>query len=103
MISKWSETATADNAAATATHAAESGNAHYVTGVSGSFSAAAIKLLTLKDGSTIIGNYHVHNQRDIVFDEPLRITSGAAVVVSLAASGSAGVIGAVVVTGFTTG
>ncbi len=98
---EWTETATADNSAATATRAAEAGFAHYVTGISGSFSSALIKLMTLKDGSTVIGNYHVHNQRDIVFEPPVRISTGAAAVLSLAASGTGGQVGAVTITGFT--
>lgn len=101
---KWTMTTTADNAAATVTKAAETDTlkAHYVTGVHGSFSAAiAGKLMTLKDGSTVIGNFHVHNQRDVLFARPVRITPGAAVELSLAASGAGGTIGAVTLTGFT--
>lgn len=102
-VSKWSVTGTADNATASATRAAETGKAHYVTGIHGSFSAANIKLMTLKDGSTIIGNFHVHNQRDVHFDRPLRITQGNAALLELAASGVGGQIGAVTITGFTLG
>lgn len=98
---RWTVTATADNSAATATKAAESGKAHYICSISGSFSAAVIKLMTLKDGTTVIGNFHVHNQRDVTFDRPVRITTGAAAELSLAASGAGGTIGAVTITGFT--
>lgn len=100
-ISTWVVTATADNNIATATKAAETGKSHYVTSISGSFSAAAIQLMQLKDGTTTIGNYHVHNQRDIVFAKPIKITAGNAVSLTLAASGSAGVVGAVTLAGFT--
>lgn len=99
---RWSETTTADNAAATVTRAAESGKAHYITSIHGSFSAAiAGKLMTLKDGTTVKGNFHVHNQRDVVFDNPFRITTGAAAELSMAASGAGGTIGAVTMKGFT--
>lgn len=89
-------TTTADNAAATITLADVSGQSYFITSISASFSAAAIKLLTVKDGATTVGNFHVHNQRDIVFDHPLEIRGAAEV--SLAASGTGGVIGAVTVT-----
>ena len=102
-VAKWTETTTADNAAATVTHAAETGKAHYVTSIHGSFSAANIKLMTLKDGTTVIGNFHVDNQRDIPFAKPVRITEGALVELSLAASGTSTEIGAVTMTGFTLG
>ena len=103
QVAKWTETTTADNAAATATHAAETGKAHYVTSIHASFSVANIKLMTLKDGTTVIGNFHVNDQRDVVFAKPVRITSGALVELSLAASGTSTEIGAVTMTGFTTG
>lgn len=98
---EWSITATADNAAATATRAAEAGKSHYITAIFGSFSAAAIKLATLKDGTTVIGNYYVHNADSVPLARPLKITSGAAAELSLAASGTAGVIGAVTLKGYT--
>lgn len=97
----WSVTATADNAAATATKAAEAGKSHYVTSISGAFSAAAIKLMTLKDGTTVIGNHYVHNASGFNFANPIKIASGNLAELSLAASGTAGVIGAVTLNGFT--
>lgn len=98
----WSITATADNAAATATRAAEAGLRHYITSIGGSFSAAnAGKLLTLSDGGAVVGNYHVHNQRDVVFAKPIRMATNSAVVLSLAASGTPAQIGAVTMTGYT--
>ena len=100
-VATWSETTTADNAAATATHVAKSGDEHYVVSVHASYSVANVGLVTLKDGSTIIANFYAHDQMNIVFTKPLRITSGAAVELELAASGVGGQIGAVVLTGFT--
>lgn len=100
-VAEWILTATADNAAATVTKPGETGKNHYITSISGSFSGAAVKLMTLKQDATVKGNFHVHNQRDIVFARPVKFQSGASVELSLAASGTAGVIGAVVMTGYT--
>lgn len=104
LVSEWTETvAGIDNATATAMHPAPASNqCHYVTSISASFSAAvAGKLLTLKDGNTVIGNYYVHNQRDIPLPKPLRMTNGNAVSLVLAASGVGGQLGAVTLKGFT--
>lgn len=100
-VSTWTLTATADNAAATVTKAGEAGKSHYITGIAASFSAAAVKLLTLKDGATVIGNWFVHNTLALTFPKPIRITAGNAVELSLAASGAAGTVGAVVLMGYT--
>lgn len=96
----WSLTASADNAAATVSRAAEAGKAHYVTSISGGFSAAATKLLTLSDNAVVVGNFYVVNSNTIVFATPVKVSAGA-LSVSLAASGTAAVLGAVTVTGFT--
>lgn len=93
-------TTTADNAAAAVTLAKPANGAkHKVCEVSASFSAAAIKLLTITDGGTVKGNYHVHNQRSVMFDPPLELLDSASI--SLAASGTGGVIGALTVSFFT--
>jgi len=104
-ISEWSITTTADNAAATVQRVAEAGRVHCIVSISGSFNnpAANGKLMTLKDGTTVIGNYHVHNQRDIIFDKPVRLSPNSLAELSLAASGTGGQIGAVTMTGFTIG
>jgi len=96
-------TANADNALATVTKAAEAGKAHYVTGVSGGYSAAvAGGLLVLKDGITEIGRWYIHNALDLSFaDAPLKCTPGSAVSAELSASGTLGVIGAVNLTLYT--
>lgn len=101
QAASWSITTTADNAAATVTRAAVAGQSHYITSIAGSFSAAAIRLLTLSDGGTVIGNFHVHNQRNLEFAKPLQLTAGNAAALTLAASGTATVIGAVTLTGYT--
>ncbi len=83
-------TATGDSTtAATVGIAKPSGGARIkITGISASFSVAAIKAFTLVDGSTTKGTFHVHNQRDVYFDPPLEIMDSATV--SLAAVGAAG-------------
>lgn len=100
-VTEWILTTSANNSAAIVAKFAVSGKNHFITGISGSFSVAKIKLMTLKDGATVIGNFYVHNQRDIIFDKPIKISTGAAVELSLDASGTAGEIGAVVMTGYT--
>lgn len=92
-------TANATNALATATKAAVTGKTHYITGVSASYSAAAIGTLQIKDGSTVIWEGSIHNQRDVKF-KGLRATTGNAVSAELAAGG-AGVVGRVNIMGFT--
>lgn len=103
-IAEWCITATADNAAATVQKAAEAGKVHIVTSVSGSFSASqtAAKLMQLKDGTTVIGNFHVFTVRDpVIF--PVKLSPNTLAELSLAASGTAGQIGAVTMTGYTIG
>jgi hypothetical protein len=97
----WTATDTQDNATATATRAGVGGQKHYVTGLHASFSAAAIKTLTLKDGSTVLQTFHVHNQRDIALPHAVEITAGSAASAVLAASGTGGVLGAVNLSGYT--
>src|SRR5262245_42229001 len=99
---EWSITTTADNAAATVQRAAEAGRRHYITGISGSFSTSqtAAKLMTLKDGATVIGNFHVFSDRDPVIVKPIQLSVGALAELSLPASGTATQIGAVTLTGY---
>jgi len=101
VVSEWSVTGTADNAILTVTKALVAGERHFITSISASFSVANIKLLELKDDTSVIGNYHVHNQRDIVFEKPVEITVAKAANLVLAASGTATEIGAATMTGFT--
>lgn len=101
-VSTWVVTASADNAAAVATQAAVAGQSHYITSIAGSFSAAnAGKLMTVEDGAGVVGNYHIHNQRELAFGKPLRLTAGNAATLRLAASGTVGQFGAVTMTGYT--
>lgn len=97
----WVEKDSKDNAAATATRAAETGKIHYITGVFASYSAAKTLLLQIKDGSTVIAEQYVVNSEAITFPTPIRATKGNAVSAVLAASGTDGTIGKVNLTGFT--
>lgn len=94
-----STTISADNAAATITLAAPgAGVAHYVWGIIAGFvGGAATKLLTVKDGATVKENIPVVNSMSSERTKPLKITDATALEVSLAASGTAGVIGYVTV------
>lgn len=97
----WASTATADNAAATVTKAAEAGKQHFITGFTGSFSATATKLLTIKDGAAVKTNIYVVNSLAVTLARPIRLTENSAAELSLAASGGVGNIGAVTLFGYT--
>lgn len=98
----WQETDSQDNAAATATHAAETGKRHVITAVSASFSASSTKLLQIKDDTTVIWEAYVENHEHLTFPTGLLATAGNAVSAVLAASGGAGTIGKVNIAGYTT-
>ena len=86
---------------AAATHAAgPAGSRHYVTGISGSYGAAQVGTMRLLAGAAVLGTWHVHSQRDVEFEAPIEIPPDTAVTVDLTA-GAAGVVGAVVVRGYT--
>lgn len=99
----WIVTANATNATATASRAADANTTsrHYVASVSGSFSAAASGILmVLKQGSTEIGRWYVHNALHVVFESPVAIAPNTACSVELSAGGAA-VVGAVDLCGYT--
>lgn len=100
-VAEWSLTATANNALASVTKPGESGKSHFITAIIGSFSVNIIRLLTLKDGTDVIVNHYVHGAGGVAFDRPVQIAKGNAATLELAASGTAGDQGAVVMTGFT--
>jgi hypothetical protein len=100
-VAEWTLTATADNAVAAVTRPAEAGRRHYVTGISGSYSAALAGLMRLLAGVAVIGSFHAHNQRDIELAAPIELPENTAVTLDLAASGTLGQIGAVVLRGYT--
>lgn len=98
----WIARASADNATATATQAAESGRQHIVYGVTAGFSGAASnKLLVIKDGTTVVFRAYVTNQLAIQFPRGIAITPGNACSAELAASGGAGNFGEVDLHGIT--
>jgi hypothetical protein len=91
-----SSTASADNLAATVTIAAPPvGKAHYLYGLAASFTAAATKLLTVKDGATVKENLVVVDSVNDNRLKALKVTG--ALEVSLAASGTLGNVGYVTV------
>lgn len=94
--------ASADNALGTATKAAVTNKTHIVYGVSAGFTNAAVgKLLTIKDGATIVFSTFVHSAAAITFPRGLAMTQGAACSAELAASGTAGQLGDVCLHGVT--
>lgn len=101
MVSRWTENATGDNTAATATRAAESGKTHYVTAILASYSAAAGGQVNVKDGASSIFTIDCHDQLVVTLVKPLAITAGNAVSAELAASGGSGNIGTVTLIGYT--
>lgn len=80
------------------------GTRHYVTGISGSYSAAQVGTLRLLTGTGVgavaIGTFHVHNAQNIEFASPIEIPADTAVTADLSA-GAAAVVGAVVLRGYT--
>lgn len=100
-LDSWKAADSKDNAEATASKAAETGKTHYVTHVSASFSAAAAKLLQIKDDTTVIYEHYIVDSAAVIFPTPLKITAGKAVSAVLAPSGTAGTIGKVNLVGFT--
>lgn len=101
--SSWVEQDTGNNSSATATRAAPDGGvAIHVTSVSASFdSSVSGAQLTLKQGSTEIARWYVYDAFGLVFPSPIRIEAGNAANLELEASGSADVVGAVNMTGYT--
>lgn len=101
QTANWTETASATNATATATHAAESGNWHFLSGVLAGFTGSGNTAnLAIKDGSTTIISVTVHDDIYLTFDTPIRISQGSKVEATLSAGGS-GVDGEVNILGFT--
>lgn len=98
----WTAVDSKDNAVATAAKPADSrGRQHLVTGVLASYSASCTGLLQIKDGDAVIATLYVTDSAVIPFVQPLRGSPGNAVSAVLAASGTAGVVGAVTMIGYT--
>ena len=99
----WVETDLDTNAVVTATRAdpGSGAQAHYITSVSGTYSAAvAGGKLELKQGSTVKATWYVHNQFALTFDSPIKLDPGTVANLVMAAGGSA-VVGVANMTGYT--
>jgi len=101
LVSPWIVTASADNAIATATKAAVAGQHHYLTSLHFGWDVAKIGAGQVNDNVTAVGYYAVHNERSITFNPPHEITLGNKIDAILGASGTAGKIGYVTMTGYT--
>jgi len=78
VASEWTVTATAvAGAIASVSKAAVTGKAHYITAVHASFDAAHIDILMLNLDGTI-NRHQVHNSRDIIFTNPVKVTDATA-------------------------
>lgn len=98
----WVVSASQDNALATAAKAADSaGRSHHITGVYASYSTTKTGLLQIKVGASVVFEIYVVNSLAINFEIPIQCAPGQAVSAELAASGTAGQIGKVNLTGFT--
>ncbi len=94
--------ATGDNAAATATFAADTDKSYVIEKIIAGFSGSATKVLTIKEGSTTIGYIVVENAGG-VYDVNIVGNKGEALSAELAASGSPGVSGYVTLIGYSMG
>lgn len=102
-FASWVESESADNLAATATRAAPPGGlAHFITSVSGGYSASANgKTMILREGATEKARWYVYDSFALSFSSPIQIAAGAAVSLELEASGGAGNLSAATLTGYT--
>ena len=100
--SDWTSVVTADNAAATATKAAAGeGISHYITSVSGGYSSTKSGLtLILKNGTVEMARWYVYDSKEITFDSPIKLPPDTVANLVLAASGTGGVSGTAVLTGY---
>ena len=101
MNREWSEKASADDDAATATHAAATGKQYTLRNIQASFSGApsAGVLLQIKDGATVIWEGYVSTAEGIDMEVRLPGTPGNLMSAVLAASGAGGKVGKVNIQG----
>lgn len=101
MRPEWSEKASADDAAATATHAAVVGKQYRITHIQASFSTnpVAPALLQIKDGTTVIWEGYVALSEGIAVQVALNGSPGALMSAALAAHGTGGQLGKVNIQG----
>ena len=103
-IDGWSENANADNAIATATHAAEVAKKHVIRTVAASFSGttAVTALLEIKIGATVVWSQQIWNSREFTFPAGMfKSVDNELVQAVLAASGTAATFGFVSIGGQT--
>ena len=99
--SNWSDVATADNAAATATRAVPETGSHYITSVSGGYTSTKSGLtLILKEGTTELQRWYVYDSFALALDKPIKLSPGTVANLVLAASGTGGVSGTANMTGY---
>ena len=99
----WVETDLDTDAIVTATRAdpGSGAQAHYITSVSASYDeAVAGGKLELKQGSTVLATWFVHNQFALTFDSPIKLAPGTVANLVLAPGGN-GVDGVSDMTGYT--
>jgi hypothetical protein len=91
-----------DNAEATAAASAGAANQrYYITGVDASFTTLdTVKLLQLKDGTTVIWEGYVHTSLSLNFPSPIQGSFATAFSAVLAASGTGGNLGKVNLRGY---
>jgi hypothetical protein len=100
MEATWYATARIDNGAATATKAADTNQRQVITSISAAFSGAKTKTLLIKEGSTTKITLDVVNSLTLN-DISIEFADSAAVSAVLEASGTAGVYGSVLISGYT--
>jgi len=101
VVDEWTQLNSAVNANVDATEPAVAGETHFVTSISGSFSAATTgRSLELVDGVAVIQRYRLTFSLVVVYNRPIELTTGNAAIGRLLAGG-VGVTGHVNLAGFT--
>ena len=91
-----------DNATAVAVRPGEEGKSHFISMIRASYSSPSTSgTLTLKVGGVPIAETTIHGDGAIQWAPALKITEGTEVSVELAPSGTAGVTGSVILSGYT--
>lgn len=92
MASEWVESASADNATATATKAGVAGVTHYLDSFVASYDGNKNGALTITDGNWTI-SVEVFDELDVEFSNPLRAEEGKTITATFAPSGTGGTTG----------
>lgn len=100
-VTEWIESGSATNGNATATRSASSGDHHYVTLITASFTGSGNAAdLAIKDGSTTISTITVHDDIRLELPYPIKVSAGNKAEITLGAGGT-DVDGNVTLGGFT--